>query len=617
MFSQKNECIMRAAGKSAGQFPYLRLNELSGGSGKLIHPLNADEIVPVDRPCIGDAGVLAHKDSGDPYAALPQRPHFLRRVRNACRAVIAADEGALTGGEDAAAVVRTGIGQQDEQMPICRGGIHQLSRHAQRQSVPVPAGGKVIENFSFCVFFAEILEDSRDRKAAQTAKAADADGNAAGGQASGQNIALCGDGLLTVQARGRAVEQQIDGKTGIALLLTAEEYPSVVQHRQSPDAADVRVTLPGGYSVRLLLHLHAVADMPGQMQDGALIQVIVFEEIRAVPRGLLCRLIEKVLHIGTHGFAGRRLAPGKPEMAAEMVAGAGLLLDERELFWGIQTAAEAAFHIIPVFVLLFIGAQLCAQGVGRANHAVSACRRRAVNGQIVGADHLGREQTGQQRNPPFPEMQRERLFCMGIAVKVQVFPKGLADRVRKFLAAQRAGAGKRCRQAFFPRGQHGRLLSQNGFPARGLDGVHKLVFRHPFLPGKPVFRGEKSRGMRAPQSIQRRTLGQLFFVYGVFEREPRQIVVHGLTGVADPRGEQLFRHIVPEPLVHEADDAVQVEIGLAVRTHRQKLWFESVVAADGPDLIDGAPLAGAVSRNFHISRKTGGCGRAFPGFWRR
>lgn len=53
MFSQKNECIMRAAGKSAGQFPYLRLNELSGGSGKLIHPLNADEIVPVDRPCIG------------------------------------------------------------------------------------------------------------------------------------------------------------------------------------------------------------------------------------------------------------------------------------------------------------------------------------------------------------------------------------------------------------------------------------------------------------------------------------------------------------------------------------------------------------------------------------
>ena len=44
---------MRAAGKSAGQFPYLLLNELSGGPGKLIHPLNADEIVTVDRPRIG------------------------------------------------------------------------------------------------------------------------------------------------------------------------------------------------------------------------------------------------------------------------------------------------------------------------------------------------------------------------------------------------------------------------------------------------------------------------------------------------------------------------------------------------------------------------------------
>lgn len=95
---------MRAAEKSAGQFPYLLLNELSGARGKLIHPLNADEIVPVDRLCIGGAGVLSHKDSGDPYAALPQRPHLLRRVRNACRAVIAAAEGALTGGEDAADV---------------------------------------------------------------------------------------------------------------------------------------------------------------------------------------------------------------------------------------------------------------------------------------------------------------------------------------------------------------------------------------------------------------------------------------------------------------------------------------------------------------------------------
>ena len=41
-------------------------------------------------------------------------------------------------------------------MTVRRGGIQQLSCHAQSQSVPVPSGGKVIEDLSLCVFFAEI-----------------------------------------------------------------------------------------------------------------------------------------------------------------------------------------------------------------------------------------------------------------------------------------------------------------------------------------------------------------------------------------------------------------------------------------------------------------------------
>ena len=41
-------------------------------------------------------------------------------------------------------------------MTVRRGGIQQLSCHAQSQSVPVLGGGKVIEDLSFCVFFAEI-----------------------------------------------------------------------------------------------------------------------------------------------------------------------------------------------------------------------------------------------------------------------------------------------------------------------------------------------------------------------------------------------------------------------------------------------------------------------------
>ena len=37
-------------------------------------------------------------------------------------------------------------------MMVRRGGIQQLSCHAQSRSVPVPGGGKVIEELSLCVF---------------------------------------------------------------------------------------------------------------------------------------------------------------------------------------------------------------------------------------------------------------------------------------------------------------------------------------------------------------------------------------------------------------------------------------------------------------------------------
>ena len=198
-------------------------------------------------------------------------------------------------------------------------------------------------------------------------------------------------------------------------------------------------------------------------------------------------------------------------MAAEMVAGAGLLLDERELPRGIQTAAETAFHIIPVFVLLFIGAQLCAQGVGRANHAVSACRRRAVNGQIVGADHLGREQTGQQRNPPFPEMQRERLFAWASPSKCRYFRKASQIASASSSPLSVPGQASAADRPFSHGASTGGFCPRTDFHRADWTAYTSWFFRHPFLPGKPVFRGEKSRGMRAPQSIQCGTPGQLFF----------------------------------------------------------------------------------------------------------
>ena len=175
---------------------------------------------------------------------------------------------------------------------------------------------------------------------------------------------------------------------------------------------------------------------------------------------------------------------------------------------------------------------------------------------------------GQQRHPLVPRNAERTAFLHGHrAVKVQVFPKGLRGSASASSSPLSVPGQASAADRPFSHGvSTGGFWPRTDFHRADWTRVDKLVFRHPFLPGKPVFRGEKSRGMRAPQPIQCGTPGQLFFVYSVFEREPRQIVVHGLTGVAGPRGEQLLRHIVPEPLVHEADDAVHVEIRLAVRT---------------------------------------------------
>ena len=85
-----------------------------------------------------------------------------------------------------------------------------------------------------------------------------------------------------------------------------------------------------------------------------------------------------------------------------MVSGAEPLFNQRQLSRGIQTAAETAFHVIPILIFAVAGFQLRAR-IGRPHHSVFAGRRRAVNGQIVGADHFGREQLGQQRHPSPPK----------------------------------------------------------------------------------------------------------------------------------------------------------------------------------------------------------------------
>ena len=311
--------------------------------------------MPVDSTGVGNVGVLPHKDGGHPDTLSPQGPDLVRRVLYTYLTVIVPAEGDLAGREDLVAVIGAGIRQQDQQVLVCRGGVQQLRCHPQRQSVPVPAGGEVVKNLPFSVFLTEILQHPQHRIAPETAKAADADGDAAVRKAFRQNIPLGGDSLLTVKPGGRAVQQQVHRKAGGAFLVAAQKHLIVSQHWQPPDPPAVQMALSGGDGVRLLVDQHTVADLLRQPQEGALIEVAVFDVSGPVSLDLLLCLLKKPLGIGADRFVGRRLPTGEPEVAAQMVSGAVPLLHQCQFFGSVQTAAEAAFHIVPILGFPLIG----------------------------------------------------------------------------------------------------------------------------------------------------------------------------------------------------------------------------------------------------------------------
>ena len=179
--------------------------------------------------------------------------------------------------------------------------------------------------------------------------------------------------------------------------------------------------LPCLHSVGLLVHQHTVANALGEAQDRILIKIVIFGKIGAVAFGLRGGLFKQALRIGAHFFIRYRLPLGKPQMAAQMVAGAALLLDQRQLPGRKQAAPKAARNVIFVFAFTLVGAQLRAQCPGSAHHAALPGGCGAANGQIVGAHHLGGQKLGEQRGPAIAEMQAQRLFGVGRAIELQIF----------------------------------------------------------------------------------------------------------------------------------------------------------------------------------------------------
>ena len=82
--------------------------------------------------------------------------------------------------------------------------------------------------------------------------------------------------------------------------------------------------------------------------------------------------------------------------------------------------------------------------------------------------------------------------------------------------------------------------------------------------GCPFFSTDTAAVLRAAEIGEHRALGQFLFIRRVLERQQAQLVENVLPRVARPVGKETLWHLVAEPLVHKADDAVHVKVRLTV-----------------------------------------------------
>ena len=130
-----------------------------------------------------------------------------------------------------------------------------------------------------------------------------------------------------------------------------------MQHRFAPDLGPVQPALTGGDALGLLVDEQAVSNLLAQARERALVQIEVAREGGAVQLGLILSLLVKALRVRADELVRRARALCEPQVAAQVVAGAELLLDARELVGGIEAAAEAALDVAAVLRFVLIGAQ--------------------------------------------------------------------------------------------------------------------------------------------------------------------------------------------------------------------------------------------------------------------
>ena len=239
----------------------------------------------------------------------------------------------------------------------------------------------------------------------------------------------------------------------------------------------------------------------------------------------------------------------------------------------------------------FVGGQAAAaDGIHRAG---------VLHGHPVGLDHLGRQGAGHKGGQQTFEVEVQPGFCVDLPVKKG--KPGIESQQRR-LQLFRLGRGARQKgfaEGGFIRGHDRRVPPQNLPPARRLQGVDQLIFRHPLLPRKLVLDAEEIVCMGAAQVGQHRAFGQLEGVDGTFEVKPGQIVQHGFPGVALPSRKKAADQRVAVVFVDKPYDAVHVKVDRSIGVAGEEQRLKAIGTGCRPDLIGSAPFLCGVALRFH------------------
>ena len=401
-----------------------------------------------------------------------------------------------------------------------------------------------------------------------------------------------------MEAGSRSVQQKVNGEGRVVLFLGTAEDPAVV-HDGAPDPLRVEVTAAGDPGVGLLVDEDAVAYLFGQPQHDAAVKLEIFRIVRPVPLSLKLGLFGQVLCLGGRGLLRAGDAGGKPEVTAQMLPGAKLLLGLPQPFGRVERPAKAAFDVGAVFLGALAQGDMGQPLVGVDAAAGGVHRAGMLHRDPVGLYHLGGHGAGHEGRQQAVQMEMQPGLLMHGAVEQLEF--GVDGQQRGFQLVRLGGRlGTEGSVEILFVGSHDRRRAPlHSPPARGLHGVDQLVLRHPLLPRELVLDAEKVVCMGAAEGRKHRAAGQFQRVDRALEVEPGQIVQHGLPDVALPCVKEAAHQLVAVVFVDQPHDAVHVKINGAVGVPGEEQRLKAVGSCRRPHLIGGPPLFGGVALRFH------------------